>query len=209
MKKLKGSVEKIVSRGPASIVLSVIVSVLLVTGLVSAATTISTVIQTDGTLSVTGASTLTGAITAGNNITVPAAYGLDVASAGKLNLGTTTATTIVVGNTSATTTIPGGLGLETGTGSVSANAVTISKVSGVITDATDIVATSTRADITLNNTRIVATSVVLVSICSAVDTSAALVVSALPASGKATLSVRNVSHASQTSDYKICFLVAN
>src|SRR3989344_5136243 len=175
MKKLKGSVEKIVSRGPASIVLSVIVSVLLVTGLVSAATTISTVIQTDGTLSVTGASTLTGAITAGNNITVPAAYGLDVASAGQLNLGTTTATTIVVGNTSAT----------------------------------DIVATSTRADITLNNTRIVATSVVLVSICSAVDTSAALVVSALPASGKATLSVRNVSHASQTADYKICFLVAN
>jgi len=56
-----------------------------------------------GALTVTGAATLsstlgvTGLATFSNNITVPAAYGLDTAAAGVLNIGTTTATTINIG----------------------------------------------------------------------------------------------------------------
>ena len=56
-----------------------------------------------GALTVTGATTLsstlgvTGLATFSNNITVPAAYGLDTAAAGVLNIGTTTATTINIG----------------------------------------------------------------------------------------------------------------
>ena len=73
----------------------------------SASSTISTNISTDGALSVTGASTLTGAVNASStlatsrNITVVAGYGLDTAGGGVLNLGTTTATTVIIGSSSA------------------------------------------------------------------------------------------------------------
>ena len=40
-------------------------------------------------------------LTGGGNITVPAAYGLDVAANGALNLGTTTATSVIIGGSSA------------------------------------------------------------------------------------------------------------
>jgi hypothetical protein len=82
--------------GPVSVVLSVIISVLFVVAVVEAATTISANINTGGTLTVTGVSTF------GDNITVPAAYGLDTAGAGALNIGTTTATSINYGGSSVT-----------------------------------------------------------------------------------------------------------
>ena len=40
-------------------------------------------------------------LTGGGNITVPAAYGLDVAANGALNLGTTTATSVIIGSATA------------------------------------------------------------------------------------------------------------
>jgi len=46
---------------------------------------------------VAGALTVSGATTLSNNITVPAAYGLDTAGSGALNIGTTTATSINIG----------------------------------------------------------------------------------------------------------------
>jgi len=55
--------EKIVSRGPVAVTLSVVVSVLLITGLINAATTISTNITSDGTLSIAGLGTLGSAST--------------------------------------------------------------------------------------------------------------------------------------------------
>ncbi len=79
----------------------------------SAATTISTNISTGGTLSVTGVSTLTGAVNASStiatsgNITVPGAYGIDTAGAGILNIGTTTATTINIGRSGQTAALLG------------------------------------------------------------------------------------------------------
>lgn len=60
MKKLKDLIGKIISRGPIAVTLSVIASVLFITGIISAATTISTNISTGGTLSVVGQSTLGG-----------------------------------------------------------------------------------------------------------------------------------------------------
>ena len=59
---------KFVSRGPVSVVSSVILSVLFVTGLVSAAPTISTNISTAGTLTVDTTSTLTGLVTTGAGV---------------------------------------------------------------------------------------------------------------------------------------------
>ncbi|MBI4224756.1 MAG: hypothetical protein HY617_00320 [Candidatus Sungbacteria bacterium] len=85
----------------------------LVVGPVYAASSIGTNLSTGGTLTVTGASTLTGAVTAtggvasGANVTVPAAYALDVASAGVLNIGTTTATTINIGRSGQVTALAG------------------------------------------------------------------------------------------------------
>ena len=49
------------------------------------------------TTTVAGALTVSGATTLSNNITVPAAYGLDTAGSGALNIGTTTATSINIG----------------------------------------------------------------------------------------------------------------
>jgi hypothetical protein len=46
-------------------------------------------------------------IVAGGNITVPAGYSLDTATAGVLNLGTTTANAITIGKSGMTTTFPG------------------------------------------------------------------------------------------------------
>ena len=131
-------------RGPVSVVLSVIISTLFIVGIVEAATTISANIVTGGTLSVTGASTLTGVITAGNNITVPAAYGLDTAGGGILNLGTTTATTINIGSLTGNTviggllTVPAAYGLDTaGAGALNIGTSTATSITigdtGVIT----------------------------------------------------------------------------
>ena len=85
-----------------SVSLAVIASVFLVTGMVSAATTISTDIATNGTLTVDTTSTLTGVVTLGSNMTVPNGYGLDVVTGGgALNIGTTSATSVIIGSSSA------------------------------------------------------------------------------------------------------------
>lgn len=63
MKTIKNIINKITQRGPVAVVLSVIVSVVFITGLVSAATTISTNITTEGTLGVVGLATLQGSAT--------------------------------------------------------------------------------------------------------------------------------------------------
>lgn len=105
--------------------------------------------------------------------------------------------------------IQGSVNLEKGTGSVSGSAVIISKTSGVITDSTDVNLDTTRAAITLTNTRIATTSVVVASICSTPDTGARLGAAVTPGSGSATITVYNSGTANQTSDYKICFIVTN
>ena len=116
---MKNIFRKLLDRGPVSITLAVVLSVLFVTGLVNAATTISTNISTAGTLTVDTTSTLTGAVTMGSTlavsgavnasstlatsgkITVPNGYGLDTAGAGTLNLGTSTATSVIIGSATA------------------------------------------------------------------------------------------------------------
>ncbi len=67
---IKNVFRKIVSRGPVSVILAVVLSVLFVTGLVNAATTISENIVTAGTLQVDLGSTLTGAVTMGTSLKV-------------------------------------------------------------------------------------------------------------------------------------------
>lgn len=67
---VKNLIGRIFSRGPVSVTLAVVLSVLFVTGVVGAATTISTNINTAGTLTVTGASTLTGNVSAAGTLAV-------------------------------------------------------------------------------------------------------------------------------------------
>ncbi len=110
---------------------------------------------------------------------------------------------------STSTSIQTNLDLEGGSGSVVTDAVTINAASGVIADTTDIAMSSTRAVITLTNSRITASSVVLVSGCSTPDSGAMLVAAAAPSAGSAALTVRNVGLANQTSDWKLCFVVTN
>lgn len=59
---IKNMFHKLLSRGPVTVSLAVVLSVLFVTGLVSAATTISTNIVTAGTLQVDSTSNLKGAV---------------------------------------------------------------------------------------------------------------------------------------------------
>ena len=127
------------SRSLASLVfisLSVIVAVFFVVTGAKALTTISTDINTGGAL------TVTGVITAGSNITIPASYSLDTAATGILNIGTSTATTINIGSVSGTTVIrgflkvPAGYSLDTLTagilniGTTTATTINIGSVSG-------------------------------------------------------------------------------
>ena len=114
----------------AQIAITSFVAVLAIVG-IAYATTIGTNISTTGTLTATGLTTI------GNNITVPAAYGLDTAGAGQLNIGTSTATAIRIGDTGVTTTNAGALTvteLLTATGGIALqNAATITNPSaGVI-----------------------------------------------------------------------------
>jgi hypothetical protein len=92
---VKNLFSRIASRGPVSVALAVILSVLFVTGVVGAATTISTNIVTEGTLAVTGASTLTGAVTASDTLTVASTLGVTGASTltGGVTVGSGTAMT--------------------------------------------------------------------------------------------------------------------
>ena len=147
-----------------------------------------------------------GDITAGTQTNTPFSFYASDASAynyfaGNVGIGTT-----VPG---AALDVQGGVNLEKGTGSVSTDAVTISKTSGVITDSTDVNLDTTRAAITLTNTRIAATSVVTASICSTPDAGARIGVAITPSSGSAVVTVYNSGTANQTSDYKICFIVTN
>ncbi len=110
MTSIKNIFNTIVSRGPVSVGLAVIVSVLFVTGIVNAATTISTNINTGGTLTVTGASTL-GTVTAtsinGNTITtgtgvLTLATGKTLTANSTLTFAGTDGTTMTFPSTSAT-----------------------------------------------------------------------------------------------------------
>src|SRR3989344_3097374 len=75
-----------------------------------------------GAFAANAATTISSAVlTAGGTITVPAAYSLDTAAAGRLNIGTTTATGITIGSTSMTSaivlgrdfTVPAAYGMDT------------------------------------------------------------------------------------------------
>ena len=70
---MKNVFSRVLDRGPVSVTLAVVLSVLFVTGLVNAATTISTNISTAGTLTVDTTSTLTGAVTMGSTLAVTGA----------------------------------------------------------------------------------------------------------------------------------------
>ncbi len=89
---LKNLVNKITSRGPVSVTLAVVLSVLVVTATVGAATTISTNINTGGTLVVTGASTLTGNVAAEGTLTVTGATALN----GSTTIGNAAADNITI-----------------------------------------------------------------------------------------------------------------
>jgi fibronectin-binding autotransporter adhesin len=89
-----------------------------------AASTISTNVQTDGTLSVTGTSNQTGVATFGNNILIAPAGALDTSAAGALYIGTSSATSITVGKAGVTTTVVGPLSATTGL-AVSGGATTL------------------------------------------------------------------------------------
>ncbi len=95
-----------INRSTLSVILSVILSIFFVTALAHAATTIGTNVNTGGTLTVTGTSTF------GDNITVPAAYGLDTAAAGALNIGTSTTTSLTIADAGVLTTIRGTLNVD-------------------------------------------------------------------------------------------------
>jgi len=101
---------------------------------------------------------------------------------------------------------------DTCTGSVSANAVSCSGASGVITDdGTDINLDASRADITWTNARIAATSVVLLTVCGPTrETNTNVTAQVVPGAGTATLQVRNTGTANFTSaGLMLCFLVLN
>ena len=123
MKSLKNLTAKIASRGPIAVVLSVVVSVLFITGLVQAATTISTNIVTEGTLSVTGISTLTGDVTMSGGdgaltltTTNSATSTIAVGCVGTYATSTDTAIHLTFATAQlATTTSQGGTGDTTGT----------------------------------------------------------------------------------------------
>jgi len=89
---MKSMLSRISKGGPITLGLSVIVSVLFVTGIVNAATTISTNIVTGGTLTVDTTSTLTGAVSAGSTLSVTGLATL-------LGGATTTSITLLNGET--------------------------------------------------------------------------------------------------------------
>ena len=137
-------------------------------GNVTGATAVNVNSGTGGyTNTTTGAGDFT--VASGDDVAINGA-GADAA----ITIGTTAvAHTITVGNVTGATKITlntgtGGLDTLSGTGTVVTNAVTINTDSGVITDdGTDINLDTTRADITLTNSHIAATSVVMLTICSA------------------------------------------
>jgi hypothetical protein len=83
---VKNLVGRILSRGPVSVTLAVVLSVLVVTATVGAATTISTNIDTGGTLTVSGVSALNGDVRVNGYATTTAASG-NIATEGSLKVG--------------------------------------------------------------------------------------------------------------------------
>src|SRR3989344_355563 len=97
-------------------------------------------------LAANAATTISSAVlTAGGTITVPAAYSLDTAAAGRLNIGTTTATSITIGRSGQTaallgdSTVAGTLGV-TGATTLASTTATEFKVGQVGTSLTRVVA---------------------------------------------------------------------
>lgn len=154
--------------------------------------------QTAGSISI-GTAMTTGTITLGGSMTT-----------GTITLGNGNATTSIAGAlaVTGTTTLLGVLTAERASGTVVSNAVTLNTISGKISDGTDLTASSTRAAITLTNSRILAESLILINVCSTPDSGAMIGVSATPAAGSATITVWNASVV-QTSVYSLCFLVIN
>ena len=152
--KTKDMLRKFMSRGPVSVASSVILSVLFVTGLVSAATTISTNISTAGTLTVDTTSTLTGLVTTTAGITSGADIISDTDSTD--NLGSSAirwASTFSDNFTGNTITLDGATGINVFT--LTNN---VADALSVVSSAGDLMVFDTRTDARLINT--VATSTV-------------------------------------------------
>ncbi|MDO8443160.1 MAG: hypothetical protein Q7S81_02810 [bacterium] len=110
-----------------SIVLSVVLSVLSVALLTQAATSISTSITTGGTLAVTGASTLTGAVAANGGLTVDSTAFIVADTTGNTTiagtLGVTGLTTMVNATTTGNSSIAGALWVNGNATTTSAGAI--------------------------------------------------------------------------------------
>ena len=104
--------------------------------------------------------------------------------------------------------VVGALTVTKCTGTVATDAVACEGGAGVITDdGTDINADATRAAITVTNAKILATSSVTVTQCSARDANAALNFVVVPGSGTATVSIQNSGTGNHTSVLAFCFNV--
>lgn len=171
-----------------------------------------------GTASQTGTITL-GQSTATNTISIGA--GNTAAGATQtINIGsgtpvTTGLTSITIGNTFANSNAPastvnlyGKLVADCGTGTASANAVTIQKQCGVITSSTSTLAAATSETITLTDARIAATNIILATINGACTGGNVVVENAVAGAGTATIAVRNVNGTTACSTtYKVGFLI--
>ena len=95
---MKNVFDKIINRGPVAVTLAIVLSVFFITGLVNAATTISTNIVTAGTLQVDSTSNLKGAVDIDSTLNVDSTSTLG----GTVTLSTAATTTIVALSSSAT-----------------------------------------------------------------------------------------------------------
>lgn len=105
----------------------------------------------------------------------------------------------------------GGITPKGGTASATSGAATLSQMCGVITSEALTTAAGAAYTLTLTNTKVAATSIVLFSVCSGTNTQGVLVPGqATPGSGSVVITVRN-EHASQALNgtIKVSFLVIN
>ena len=88
--------------------------------------------STHVTTTVAGPLAVTGTTTLSNNVTVPAAYGLDTAAAGQLNIGTTTANAVRISRSNMMTTVAGPLTVSGSTTITTSNPATSTLIVGCI-----------------------------------------------------------------------------
>jgi hypothetical protein len=176
-----------------------------------AGVTIDGLLAKDGTLSFASLATGVGKLVLGDNL----ASALDVTEGANSYLKfvtTNSAEKVVAGKAveaAAGLDISGGsLTMDGGTGTAVSDAVTISKPVGVITTESKTTAAAGTYTITLTNTLIAATSIVLASINVNSGAGTPVITSIVPGAGSCTITVRNA-HASAAFDsaHKISFLV--